>query len=138
MVNILRLSVAYLSATINGKPETQNQRLEPTGLPKRGGTRELMGTGPGLGRQESAGRVISRVWDWINLFLQSKPVLLAGYPDLVLTLTLLSLRKMWEYPELLWSTNDIYYSIYNVLQVVSWLVYILLIWDYNINQKNEI
>ena len=31
MVNILRLSVAYLNATINVKPQTQNGRLEPTG-----------------------------------------------------------------------------------------------------------
>ena len=43
--------------TINVKPETQNRRLEPTGLAKPGTTRCLTGMGPGLARQESAGRV---------------------------------------------------------------------------------
>jgi hypothetical protein len=46
MVNILLLTVAYLNATLNVKPETQNRRLEPTALPKPGETRGLMGNGP--------------------------------------------------------------------------------------------
>jgi len=43
--------------TINVKPETQNWRLEPMGLAKRGKTDGLMGTDPGLAREVSAGRV---------------------------------------------------------------------------------
>jgi len=86
MVNILRLTVAYLNATINMKPETQNRRLEPTGLAKPGETRGLMGTGPGLARQESAGRVSGRFWNRTDPFLRSKPGPLAGYPDPLLTL----------------------------------------------------
>jgi hypothetical protein len=85
MVNILRLSVAYVNATINVNPETQNRRLEPTGLPKPGETRGLTGTGPGLARQESAGRVFGRFWNRTDLFLRSKPVPLAGYLDPLLT-----------------------------------------------------
>jgi hypothetical protein len=86
MVNILRLTVAYLNATINVKPETQNRRLEPTGLAKPGETRGLTGTGPGLARQESAGRVFGRFWNRTDPFLRSKPGPLAGYPDPLLTL----------------------------------------------------
>jgi len=86
MVNILRLTVAYLNATINVKPETQNQRSEPTGLAKPGETRGLTGTGPGLARQESAGGVFGRFWNRTDPFLQSKPGPLAGYPDPLLTL----------------------------------------------------
>jgi hypothetical protein len=87
MVNILRLTVAYLNATINVKPETQNRRLQPTGLAKPGETRGLTGTGPGLARQESAGRVFGRFWNRTDPFLPSKPGQLAGYPDPLLTLS---------------------------------------------------
>jgi len=86
MVNILQLTVAYLNATINVKPETQNGRLEPTGLGKPGKPRGLSGTGPGLARQESAGRVYGRFWNWTDPFLRSKPGPLAGSPDPLLTL----------------------------------------------------
>ena len=86
MVNILRLTVAYLNATINVKPETQNRRLDPTGIAKPGETRGLTGTGPGLARQESAGRVFGRFWNRTDPFLRSKPGPLAGYPDPLLTL----------------------------------------------------
>jgi len=44
-INILRLSVEYLNATINVKPKMLNRRLEPTGLAKLGKTRGLTGTG---------------------------------------------------------------------------------------------
>jgi len=86
MVNILRLTVAYLNATINMKPETQNRRLEPTGLTNPGETRGLAGTGQGLARQESAGRFFGRFWNRTDPFLRSKPGPLAGYPDPLLTL----------------------------------------------------
>jgi hypothetical protein len=86
MVNLLRLTVAYLNATINVKPETQNRRLEPTGLAKPSETRGLMGTGPGLAPQESAGRVFGQFWNLTDLFLRSKPGPLACYPDPLLTL----------------------------------------------------
>jgi hypothetical protein len=86
MVNILRLTVAYQNATINVKPETQNRRLEPTGLAKPGETCRLIGTGPGLARQESAGRVFGWFWNRTDPFLRSKPGPLAGYPDPLLTL----------------------------------------------------
>jgi len=68
------------------KPETQNRRFEPTDLAKPGETRGLTGTGQGLARQESAGRVFGRFWNRTDTFLQSKPGLLAGYPDTLLTL----------------------------------------------------
>ena len=45
------------------KPETQNWRLEPTGLAKPGTTRWSTGMGPGLAREESAGRV---VWELLT------------------------------------------------------------------------
>ena len=68
------------------KPETQNRRLEPTGLAKPGETRGLTGTGPGLARQESAGRVFGWFWNRTDPFSRSKPGPLAGYPDPLLTL----------------------------------------------------
>jgi hypothetical protein len=40
-------TVAYLNATINVKPETENRILEPTCLAKPGETRGLTGTGLG-------------------------------------------------------------------------------------------
>ena len=86
MVNILRLTVAYLNATMNVKPEMQNRRLEPTGLDQPGETRGLTGTGPGLAREESAGRVFARVWNRTDPSLRSNPGQLAGYPDSLLTL----------------------------------------------------
>src|SRR5882757_6105835 len=86
MVNILRLKVAYLNETINVKPKTQNRRFDPTGLAKPGETRGLTGTGPGLARQESAGRVFGRFWNRTDPFLRSKPGPLVGYPDPLLTL----------------------------------------------------
>jgi len=86
MVNISRLTVAYLIATINMKPETLNRRLEPTGLAKPGETRGLTGTGPGLARQESAGRVFGRFRNRTDPFLRSQPVPLARYRDPSLTL----------------------------------------------------
>jgi hypothetical protein len=86
MVHILLLTVAYLNATINVKPETQNRRLEPTGLAKPSETRGLTGTGPGLAHHESAGQVFGPFWNLPDLFLRSKPGPLAGYPDPLLTL----------------------------------------------------
>jgi len=68
------------------KPETQNQRLEPTDLAKPGETPGLMGTGPGVAHQESAGRVFGLFWNRTDPFLRSKPGPLAGYPDPLLTL----------------------------------------------------
>ena len=86
MVNILRFTVAYLNATIIVKPETQNRRLEPTGLAKPRETRGLTGTGLGLARQESAGQGFWRFWNWIDMILRSKPGPLPGHPDPLLTL----------------------------------------------------
>jgi len=87
-VNSLRLSVAYLNATINVKLKTQNQRLEPTGLPNPSKTRESMGMGPAFACQQSAGWVFGLIWNGTDRILQSKPELLVGYPDLLLTLAL--------------------------------------------------
>ena len=101
MVNILRLTVAYLNATINVKPETQNRRLDPTGLAKPGEPRGLMGTGPGLARLESAGRVFGRFWNRTDPFLRSKPGPLAGYPDPLLTLVVTLGRIKASYIHLL-------------------------------------
>ena len=67
-------------------PETQNRRLELTGPAKPSATRGLWCPGPGLARQESAGQVFRRFWNRTDLFLRSKPALLAGYPDPLLTL----------------------------------------------------
>ena len=68
------------------EPETQNRRLEATGLAKPGETCGLMGTGPGLAGQESAGQVFGRFWNRTDRFLRSKHGPLASYPDPLLTL----------------------------------------------------
>ena len=77
---MLQLTVAYLNATINMKPETQNRRLELTGLASRGETCGSTGTGLCVARQESAVRVLGRFWNRTDLFLRSKPGPLGGNP----------------------------------------------------------
>jgi len=96
-VNILRLSVAYLNATINVKPETQNRKLEPTGLAKPGETRGFTGMRSGLARQESAGHVFGHFWNWTDPFLRSTPGPLAGYQDPLLTLLMRYLVARWQW-----------------------------------------
>jgi hypothetical protein len=68
------------------KPETQNQRLEPTGLAKPGKTIGLTGTGAGSARPDAAGRVFGWFGNQTEPFIWSKPGPLAGYPDPLLTL----------------------------------------------------
>ena len=63
----------------------QNKTLELTGLAKPGKTCGLTGTGPGLARQDSVGRVSGRVWNQTDPFSWAKPKPLAGYPDPLLT-----------------------------------------------------
>jgi len=70
---------------MNVKAETQNRRLEPTGLAKPGETCRLTGTGLGLACKESEAQVFGQVWNRTDTFLQSKPGLLAGHPDSLLT-----------------------------------------------------
>ena len=70
IVNILQLPVGYLNVTINGKPETQNQRLDPTGLAKPGETGRWMGMGPGLAGLEAACRVFGPLWNRTEPFFQ--------------------------------------------------------------------
>ena len=94
-VNTLQLSVAYLNATINVKPETYNPRLEQMGQAKRDEKWELMGMGPGLAHQQSAGRVFGWVWNWTDQFLGPKPGPLAAYPDPLLTPTV-SEDFLWQ------------------------------------------
>jgi len=68
------------------KPETQNRRLEPTGLAKPGKSRGLTGTGPGLAHQDAAGRVFGQFWNRTEPFFRSEPGPLPGYPDPLRTL----------------------------------------------------
>jgi hypothetical protein len=68
------------------KPETQNRRLAPLGLGKPEETRGLTGMCPCLDRHELAGQGFGRVWNRTDPFLHSKPGLLAGSPDPLLTL----------------------------------------------------
>jgi hypothetical protein len=78
--------------TIKVKPTTLNRRLEPTGLAKPGETRGLICKGPGLARQESAGRGFGQFWNRTDSFFPSTPGPLAGYPDPLLTLV----RRDWK------------------------------------------
>lgn len=55
-------------------------------LAQPGKSRGSMGTGLGLVHQDSAGRVVGRVSNRTDPFLQSIPGLLAGYPVLLLIL----------------------------------------------------
>jgi len=72
------------------KPEKQNRILDPMSLAKPGKTRGLTGTGPGLERQETAGRCFGQFWNQTEPFFQSKPGPLAGYPHPLLTLYIAS------------------------------------------------
>jgi len=84
--NILWLRIAYQNVTNIVKPETQKRRLDVAGLAKPSKTPWLPSTGSGLSCQEAAGQDSGRVWIWTDPLFQSKPGLLAGYQDLVLTL----------------------------------------------------
>lgn len=68
------------------KPETQYWRLEPTGVGNPAETCRLTGTGTAPARQEAAGQDFGWVWDPRAVCLLSKPGLLAGYVDPLLTL----------------------------------------------------
>ena len=68
------------------KAETQKQTLEPTGLAKPGKTRALTGSGSGLARQDTAGRVLGRFWNRTERYFWAETGLLAGYPDPLLPL----------------------------------------------------
>lgn len=68
------------------KPKTWNRKLEPMGVAKTDKTCGLTGTDSGLTFRESLGRAFGWVRDRTDLFLQSKPGTLAGYPDLLLRL----------------------------------------------------
>jgi hypothetical protein len=52
--------------------------------------------GPGLARQDAAGRVFGRVWNRTELFQRSQPGLMAGYPDPLLTLPIMNVDKHWN------------------------------------------
>jgi len=79
---------------MNVKPETQNRRLELTGLAKASQTRGLTGTDAGLAPQKSVGQVIGRVWNRSDLFLRCKPGPLACYPDHLVTLDIMHIGKV--------------------------------------------
>jgi hypothetical protein len=71
---------------MNVESKMPNWRLELTCTAKTGETCRLMGLGPGLAHQESAGQVVGRVWNRTHLFLQFKCGQLASYPDPLLIL----------------------------------------------------
>jgi len=68
------------------KPETQNRRLEPTGLAKPCKSHRLTGVGPGLARQDTVGRVFEHFWNSTEPCLRSEPGPLSGHLDRLLTL----------------------------------------------------
>jgi len=68
------------------KPDTQNWRLEPAGLAKPGETHMLTSTDPGLAHEDTPDRDLVLFWNRTELFSQSRPGPLAGYPDPFLTL----------------------------------------------------
>ena len=74
----------------------QSRTLDQTGLAKPGKTRGLTGTGPGLDRQEAAGRVLGPFWNQTKPFFQSNLGPLEGYPDPLLTLVRTSGGIMWN------------------------------------------
>jgi hypothetical protein len=78
------------------KPETENRRLEPTGLGKPSKTRGLTGTGPGLARQDAADWVFGWFWNRTDPFFLSEPGQLAGYPDPLLTLIISVVGLLWQ------------------------------------------
>jgi len=68
------------------KPETQNQRLGPTGLAEPSKPTGMRSTGPSEARQHADGWIVGRFWNETQPFFRSEPIPLAGYPDQVLTL----------------------------------------------------
>jgi hypothetical protein len=78
--------MVYVNATINVKPETQNQILEPTALAKPSETHGLTGTGPGLPFQESGSWVVGWILNRTDPVQRSTPGPLAGFTDPLQTL----------------------------------------------------
>jgi len=76
----------------------QNRTLEPTGLATPGKTRWLIGIGPGLVHQDSAGRVSGWSWNRTDPFVRAKPGPLAGlpYPLLILDIDSMSKMQNWK------------------------------------------
>ena len=84
-VNISRMTVEYLNATIKRKPRNESRRSKLMGLVKPGQICRLTAKGTGLARQDTACRVFGPVWNQPEPFFQSNPGPLSGYPDPLLT-----------------------------------------------------
>jgi len=93
-IYLLRLAVEYLNVTINRNAEMQIQRLELTGQADPGKTRGLMYTGSGLVHQEAVGLPWRKIWNWTELFFQSKPEPVVGYQDPLLILVYTAFRNI--------------------------------------------
>jgi len=148
IVDILQLTVRYLNANTNRKPDIQSQRLEPTGSTKPGETRGLRDMVPALDCREAAGRCFGRFWIRTKPFFTPTPGPLAGYPEPLLTLPI----NLWVSPCLrrpvesnlwlwlirlfhLWSHWDILLSF-----AKYWRWYVILIFGYpgcDYTQKKE-
>jgi len=94
-VDILHITVTYLTATINRTTRKWEPETATDGSSQTRQTCRLTGTGTGLARQESPGRVFGSFWNRTEPFFRSKPGPLAGYLDPLLTLTINGSGKEW-------------------------------------------
>jgi len=92
-VNILRLAVGYLNATMNRKTRNTEPEIATNGstqtLQHQWIDRYRSRFGPPRGSNQGFWTVL----EWIEPFLQSDPGQLAGFPDPVLTLIILHLQS---------------------------------------------
>jgi len=113
-------------------PETQNWRLEPTGLATPSKTNGSTGKGPGLACKDALGQVFGWFSNRTNLFLRSAPRVLAGYVDPLLTLSLSAKDLPGSQTEILnicliWSINhhpvesDEHATRETILDTTNWL-----------------
>jgi len=86
IVNILRLTVRYLNATINGTSRNVKPEFGPDRSSQTRWNPRVDGVGPGLDNQEAAVQVCGRFWNRTELFFRSKSGSLAVYPDQLVTL----------------------------------------------------
>jgi len=85
-VNILRLAVGYVNATINRKTRNTELEIVTNGSIHTRQTRGLTDTGPGLSWQHTADQIVGRFWNPTELFLRFETRLLADFPDPLPTL----------------------------------------------------
>jgi len=92
LINMLRLAAGYHNATINWTTHNAEQEIGPDRSTQSRRNPHVFGHGSGFGPPRNRVSGFGRVWNQTHLFFRSKPRLLVGFPDPLLTLTTLQIQ----------------------------------------------